>query len=96
MSELINVETFESISGDVVKLSIDDWSAEGQIVEVKRLRKDAEAEREPFSVLILVKQDQALEQQIFTLAHPALGELVVFLVPLGPKDDAMCYEAVFA
>lgn len=33
-------------------------------------------------------------QQIFTLSHPELGDFDLFLVPLGPRDERMRYEAV--
>lgn len=37
----------------------------------------------------------ALPQQIFQLEHPALGTMAIFLVPIGPDAQGMCYEAVF-
>jgi hypothetical protein len=35
-----------------------------------------------------------LAQQIFALRHPEVGELELFLVPLGHKDGRSRYEAV--
>jgi hypothetical protein len=34
-------------------------------------------------------------QAIYTLRHPALGEMDVFLVPIGPDEVGMRYEAIF-
>jgi hypothetical protein len=34
-------------------------------------------------------------QRIYTLRHVELGALEIFLVPIGPDDRGMCYEAVF-
>ena len=50
---------------------------------------------EPFSLVFLGPLRPVLPQRTWALAHPALGTLGVFLVPLGPKDGTMRYEAVF-
>ena len=52
--------------------------------------------RVPFSLLFHARDGRYLEQQIFTVRHPDLGDLPVFLVPLGPDDGGMRYEAVFS
>lgn len=50
---------------------------------------------EPFSLLFLGPLQPVLPQRTWDLIHPVLGPLRVFLVPLGPKDGRMRYEAVF-
>jgi hypothetical protein len=50
---------------------------------------------EPFSLVFLGPLAPVLPQRTWNLEHPALGTLEVFLVPLGPKDGRMRYEAVF-
>jgi hypothetical protein len=37
-----------------------------------------------------------LPQKIYPLEHEALGKLEIFLVPIGPDEAGMCYEAVFS
>jgi hypothetical protein len=37
----------------------------------------------------------ALPQQIFQVEHSTLGTMAIFLVPIGPDAQGMCYEAVF-
>ena len=37
-----------------------------------------------------------LQQHIFTLEHPALGTLDIFLVPVARAADGFRYEAVFS
>jgi hypothetical protein len=37
-----------------------------------------------------------LAQGTYRLSHPQLGELELFLVPLGPAAEGMQYEAAFA
>ena len=54
------------------------------------------AHRAPFSIEFLGPiSHQYLQQHIYRLEHPALGALDVFLVPLGPVDGRMRYEAIF-
>lgn len=54
--------------------------------------------RRPFSVVFRAPEGQegVLPQQIYRLDNEELGELELFLVPLGPDEDGrMEYEAVF-
>lgn len=36
-----------------------------------------------------------LPQQTYPLQHATLGELLIFIVPVGPDEGVMQYEAVF-
>jgi hypothetical protein len=52
--------------------------------------------RQPFSLLFLgPPSDHYLPQRTYRLAHAQMGDLDVFLVPLGPVDRRMQYEAIF-
>jgi hypothetical protein len=50
--------------------------------------------RMPFSLIFEAGPGDAWPQQIFTLTHPDVGELTLFLVPLGPGGNGMTYQAV--
>lgn len=50
---------------------------------------------EPFSLVFLGPLQPVLPQRTWALGHVDLGALEVFLVPIGPKDGRMRYEAVF-
>jgi hypothetical protein len=53
--------------------------------------------RQPFSLLFLgPPSDHYLPQRTYRLAHAQMGALDIFLVPLGPVDRRMQYEAIFA
>ena len=58
---------------------------------------EADGRRRPFSLLFLgPPSDRYLLQATYTLEHEQLGELLMFLVPLGPNAERrMRYEAVF-
>jgi hypothetical protein len=50
---------------------------------------------EPFALLFVGPAAPRLPQGIHRLVHPDLGSLEVFLVPVGPQDSGLAYEAVF-
>ncbi|CAG0931220.1 hypothetical protein TFLX_02044 [Thermoflexales bacterium] len=52
--------------------------------------------RRPFSIEFLGPiSSQYLLQHIYRLEHAQLGVLEIFLVPLGPQQGRMRYEAIF-
>jgi hypothetical protein len=53
-------------------------------------------ERLQFSLIFTGPASPFLPQGTYELHHAELGELSLFLVPLGPQVDAMRYEAAFA
>jgi hypothetical protein len=53
--------------------------------------------RQPFSLLFLGPvSSHYLLQHMFRLEHPEMGVLDIFLVPLGPEEGRMRYEAIFS
>ena len=51
--------------------------------------------RRPFSLVCRGPPDRTLAQGIFTVEHDEMGSFDLFLVPIGPDDRGMRYEAVF-
>jgi hypothetical protein len=49
-----------------------------------------------FSLLFVAPAGPFLPQSIYPLAHPAMGTMEVFLVPIGPTQGGNGYHAVFA
>jgi hypothetical protein len=47
-----------------------------------------------FSLTFDSSGPERLEQQIFVLEHPELGELDLFLVPIARTEGGIAYEAV--
>ena len=52
--------------------------------------------RQPFSLLFRGPTEPVLTQRLYTLDHGGLGTVEIFIVPVGPDADGMCYEAVFS
>jgi hypothetical protein len=51
--------------------------------------------RRGFSLVFRSTSPGYLPQGIYRLDHAAIGTLELFLVPIGPREGGMCYEAVF-
>lgn len=54
-----------------------------------------EAERCAFSLIFRGPRETVLPQRIYRLAHDRLGELDIFLVPIGANQEGIQYEALF-
>ena len=50
---------------------------------------------QPFSLVFVGPARFVLPQQTYRVEHDSLGELDLFLVPIGPNGGGMRYEAVF-
>jgi hypothetical protein len=57
---------------------------------------DGGARRHPFSLIFRVRTPLHLPQGTYPLAHDQLGQLDVFLVPVGRDADGLLLEAIFA
>jgi len=74
----------------------------GETLELTLLQVDAHPHLPPapargqgFSVVFRSARPGHLPQGIYRLDHERMGTLELFLVPIGPRDGGMCYEAVF-
>ena len=48
-----------------------------------------------FSLVFRHQSDTAIPQKIYQLKHDRMGDLNIFLVPIGPDQKGMRYEAIF-
>ena len=51
--------------------------------------------QESFSLMFRTPLDVPPVQGMYDFEHPSLGELSLFLVPVGQKEDHFVYESVF-
>ena len=74
-----------------------DISVTAQLEQVLELPGYSTLERKPFSILLQTNLKTTYYlQAIYSVEHPALGTMLLFLVPLGVKEKGMQYEAVFS
>ena len=55
-----------------------------------------EGRRAPFAIVFRGPLAPVLPQRIYTMDNADLGSFDLFLVPLGPDEQGMRYEAVFS
>ncbi len=70
------------------------------LIEAKKLASQSPNEssvtdRSPFSLVFRCNKDVFLEQKIYKMRHKLMGNLEIFLVPVGNGKDGLLYEAVF-
>lgn len=51
--------------------------------------------RDPFSLIFRGALQPILPQQIYKFEHDRLGTLEMFIVPIGPDNQGMRYQAIF-
>lgn len=93
--------TEESFSPHVktkFQLQLDETQhVELELAEVKSYKGESgpQPEWEQFSVIFRGPADLYLPQHIYTLRHEGMGEVALFLVPIGRDEQGFRYEAVF-
>ena len=93
----VTLETFEGREGQTFSIQFADLKVELTLESAERMPEEwgQTDRRVPFTIHLLGPLDRLLPQLTYPLDHEELGRTDVFLVPLGPVDDAMRYEAVF-
>lgn len=101
MTEALSISDFKPLVGAAFTIRFPDGTLELTLGAVephgtRAPRPDVPGLRtEPFSLVFLGPLAPVLPQRTWALEHPVLGTHEVFLVPLGPQEGRMRYEAVF-
>lgn len=92
-------DRFEACLGDTFTIEMEGGeSVEATLADVSD-RGDAPSDGErdrAFSLVFRGPDEARIPQGIHRLRHPELGEMDLFLVPVGPDDEGARYEAVFS
>jgi hypothetical protein len=65
-------------------------------LEMAQVEDRSNAQIEQFSVHFTGPESPWLRQGTYTFLHPWMGELSLFMVPLGPRNGHMVYEVIFS
>ncbi|MGJ0486811.1 MAG: DUF6916 family protein [Methylomicrobium sp.] len=96
MLENLTKEDWLSYLGDVFVLSAEpDKSLELTLMDVSGFGRRHGAVREAYSLHFRGPITPVLQQSIFGVSHREMGELEIFLVPIGKDADGVQYEAIF-
>lgn len=97
--EALTFETILPHQGETFRIRLDDGSiVETRLTEVTKSSwagPSRAGRRDPFSLLFLGPPNVLLPQRIYRVENDRLGDVDLFLVPLGPVPEGMRYEAVF-
>ncbi|MEP6731835.1 MAG: hypothetical protein ABJE10_14405 [bacterium] len=96
MTEQTTIATFTPHLGDTFRMVVnDEWEIHMVLVEAEALDADSRSVREPFSLIFRAPPQAVVAQQLFRLEHDDIEPFEIFLVPLGPDELGMRYQAVF-
>lgn len=98
MHAQLKLEDFQPYLNQPFQIHYDDQSPPlaAELIEVTALPyADGEVSRPPFSILLRSEDDTVLPQRIYRLSHEKMPQLDLFLVPVGPDQVGMRYEALF-
>ena len=96
MLDDFSVATFADRLGETFRLHRESGAPLAlELIDARGVAADSDG-REPFSIVFRAPATPILDQKIRRLEHDELGAFELFLVPIGPDDTGMRYEAVFA
>jgi hypothetical protein len=96
MLESLTLDTFAPRIGERFRLSAAEGNAiDATLIEATPLGASARGGRQPFSLVFLGPLAPVWPQRIYHVEHEALESCDLFLVPIGPRDGGMQYQAVF-
>jgi hypothetical protein len=96
MLERLTADDFTPHLGDRFRLHADDATVlDAELIDVQE-GVPTVGTRTPFSLVFRGPLEPLLPQAIYRFEHDALEPLEVFIVPIGPDEDGMRYEVVFA
>lgn len=99
MADDLRIESFQNLADDRFRLAVPGQAIlELRLSEVGALSPATAppgSPRAPFSLLFHGPATPWADQGTYRLDHAVLGELELFLVPLGPDAEGMRYEAIF-
>ncbi len=88
-------EDFEALVDQTLVLASDCGRIDCRVESVWRSPLPTGRDLPGFSVFLRGPADQAMSQGVYTLHHPAHGELDLFLTPVALDAQGMRYEIVF-
>ena len=95
MLDRLCLEDFLPHVGSEMDVSAYGHNARVTIKEAAPIKSPSPRATQPFHLVLSAPSAWRLPQGLYKFAHPSLGELELFAVPIGPEGDAFCYEVIF-
>ncbi len=88
----LTVAHFSGLVGQELRIAGSEHALSVESVDVL---KSPSPRTQPFSLVLRCAPGLSGRQGLYTLEHPELGALEIFLVPIEPKAGCARFEAVF-
>jgi hypothetical protein len=97
MLDRLTLESFRPYLNQKFQVQIDPApSLDLILAECEAIKPSAAGpDRDPFRLLFIGNTTPILPQRIYRLVHEQMGTVDIFIVPLGPDERGMRYEAIF-
>lgn len=95
MTDQLTLATFSDRVGDIFDAVIPDHTLRLELMLVRKIASAQTKGDRPFALEFRGPLDPIWRQSIYKLHNQQLGTLDIFLVPVGPDEQGMIYEAVF-
>jgi hypothetical protein len=95
----LSLDTFSPHVGTTFQLQLEGATLDltlAEATEPEGLGPRPHGIRTPYSLSFSGPPQPVLPQRIYTLAHPSVGTIEIFLVPIAADSKNATYEAVFA
>lgn len=93
--QTITVDAFASLVGQSLDVRMDELAACLEVIEAVRLPTPTVRPAPPFRVILASRERWIGRQGVYTIAHPTLGPLALFMTVLGPAPEGVRYEIIF-
>jgi hypothetical protein len=100
MLENFTIETFSEHLGSPFRIHLDGSEQfDVELISATALGGSTGDEvadlRQPFSIVFRGPGDLVLPQRIYRMEHDQIGSFELFIVPIGPDEKGLRYEAIF-
>jgi hypothetical protein len=97
MLDTVTIDTFRPHLGEIFRVIVGDEQMRVKLTEVSPWGPEASKGRPrvPFSLVFHTVPEAVVPQAIYRVESDAMEPMELFLVPLGPDERGMRYEAVF-
>jgi len=95
---LLTKKSFKTTHNQEFTIQFDtQTSVVAKLIEIKSINSQVVnvGQVEPFSLVFEIPGDVVYEQNTYSMENKELGELDLFLVPIGADESGVRYEAIF-
>jgi hypothetical protein len=95
MLDRLRKEDFEPLLGKTLTLQAGEEAIAFEVAQVLPINNPSPRPEAPFALILRAPNTCRAAQGIFRMDHPTHGALDLFVVPVGPDGQGMCYEVIF-